>query len=44
MDIRDILGDENEKPLDRLVADGGFVGIFRTICLSLPEITCWISA
>ena len=32
MDIRDILGDENEKPLDRLVADGGFVGIFRTIC------------
>ena len=32
MDIREILGDENEKPLDRLVTDGGFVGIFRTIC------------
>ena len=31
MDVRDILGDENEKPLDRLVSDGGFVGIFRTI-------------
>ncbi len=31
MELRDILGDENEKPLDRLVSDGGFVGIFRTI-------------
>ncbi len=31
MELRDILGSENEKPLDRLVTDGGFVGIFRTI-------------
>lgn len=31
MDIRTIMGDENEKPLDRLVSDGGFTGIFRTI-------------
>ena len=31
MDIRKIIGDENEKPLDTLPADGGFVGILRTI-------------
>jgi len=31
MDIHELLGDEDEKPLDRLVTDGGFVGIFRTI-------------
>ena len=26
-----INGTENEKPLDRIVTDGGFCGIFRTI-------------
>ncbi len=31
MNIRDFLGDENEKPLDRLPADGGLCGIFRSI-------------
>ena len=31
MDINKLLFDENEKPLDTLCADGGFVGIFRTI-------------
>ena len=31
MDINLIYGDENEKPLDKLVSDGGFTGIFRTI-------------
>ncbi len=31
MDLHEFLGDEKEKPLDRLVSDGGFVGIFRTI-------------
>ncbi len=31
MDINSILGSENEKPLDTLVSDGGFTGIFRTI-------------
>lgn len=33
MTLRDIIGDENEKPLDRLATDGGFVGIFRTIAV-----------
>lgn len=33
MDIlKDIMGSEDEKPLDRLVTDGGFCGIFRRIC------------
>ena len=31
MDIKKYLAPENEKPLDRMVTDGGFVGIFRTI-------------
>jgi len=31
MDWRMLLCPENEKPLDRMVTDGGFVGIFRTI-------------
>lgn len=31
MDLSKILFDENEKPLDNLVADGGFLRIFRTI-------------
>lgn len=31
MDIQALLGSEQEKPLDRLVSDGGFCGIFRTI-------------
>ena len=30
MDIRSMF-DNNEKPLDNLVTDGGFTGIFRTI-------------
>ncbi len=31
MDINKLFFDENEKPLDNLCTDGGFVGIFRTI-------------
>jgi len=31
MDWRMLLCPENEKPLERMVTDGGFVGIFRTI-------------
>lgn len=31
MDIKELMGNENEKPLDRLVTDGGFCGILRTI-------------
>ena len=31
MDIQKFLGDENEKPLDRITGDGGFCSIFRTI-------------
>ncbi len=31
MDIRDFLAAPWEQPLDRLVADGGFCGIFRSI-------------
>ncbi len=33
MDIKEFYGfnDKNEKPLDRLVTNGGFTGIFRTI-------------
>lgn len=31
MNVKDLLGDENERPLDRLVTDGGFFGIFRTV-------------
>lgn len=31
MDLDHMLNDPNEKPLDRLVTDGGFCGIFRTI-------------
>ena len=33
MDIKKIMGDEAEKPLDRLLEGGGFVGIF-------PKIVC----
>ncbi len=31
MDYEKLYFDENEKPLDRIVSDGGFCGIFRTI-------------
>ena len=31
MDIRDFYVREGEKPLDKIAADGGFCGIFRTI-------------
>ena len=31
MELYDIIGTPDEKPLDRIVSDGGFVGIFRTI-------------
>ena len=31
MDFKQLLGSEDEKPLDTLVTDGGFCGIFRTI-------------
>lgn len=31
MNIKDFMDAANEKPLDRLVANGGFCGIFRTI-------------
>lgn len=31
MNLNALLFDENEKPLDRLSNDGGFVGIFRTV-------------
>lgn len=29
--IKELLGNENEKPLDRMVTDGGFCGILRTV-------------
>ncbi len=32
MNINDYYVSENEKPLDRIVPDGGFCGIFRRIC------------
>ena len=31
MEFKDFLGKEGEKPLDNIITDGGFVGIFRTI-------------
>ena len=31
MNLNNLLGNENEKPLDNIVTDGGFVGIFRKI-------------
>lgn len=31
MDISQFIANENEEPLDRLVSDGGFTGIFRKI-------------
>ena len=31
MDIKKYFCEESEKPLDRIVSDGGFVGIFRTL-------------
>lgn len=31
MDLNQFLSDPNEKPLDHILADGGFCGIFRTI-------------
>lgn len=45
MDLHKYLHDENEQPLDRIVSDGGFVGIFRTIAvvgdsLSSGEFEC----
>ncbi len=33
MDINEFYVDENEKPLDKLVVDGGFCGIFRSIAV-----------
>lgn len=32
MNIEEFIGNESEKPLDRIVSDGGFTAIFRTIC------------
>lgn len=32
MNIKEFYSIEGEKPLDRLVSDGGFCGIFRSIC------------
>lgn len=32
MNIEEFIANENEKPLDRIVTDGGFTSIFRTIC------------
>ncbi len=31
MNIEEFIANENEKPLDRIVSDGGFTSIFRTI-------------
>ena len=31
MNIQEFIAQENEKPLDRIVSDGGFTSIFRTI-------------
>ena len=31
MDIKEFMGSENEKPLDRIIEGGGFVSIFQTI-------------
>ena len=31
MNIKDFIANENEKPLDRILPDGGFTSIFRTI-------------
>ena len=31
MDIKMFMKNDGEKPLDRIVANGGFCGIFRTI-------------
>lgn len=46
MDMNQIYGPTDEKPLDRLVTDGGFVGIFRHIgcvgdSLSSGEFECF---
>jgi len=32
MNIKDYYASSDEKPLERMPADGGFTGIFRTIC------------
>ena len=32
MNIEEFMANQNEKPLDRIVTDGGFTSIFRTIC------------
>lgn len=32
MNIQEFMSNQNEKPLDRIVSDGGFTAIFRTIC------------
>ena len=32
MNIEEFMANQNEKPLDRIVSDGGFTAIFRTIC------------
>lgn len=32
MKLDDLLAQENERPLDNLVSDGGYTAIFRTIC------------
>ena len=31
MNIKDFIANENEKPLDRILPDGGFTSIIRTI-------------
>ncbi len=47
MDIKQFYADPGEKPLDRLVADGGMVAIFRTLAcigdsLSSGEMESWV--
>ena len=32
MKLDEIFENENEKPLDNIVSDGGYTAIFRTIC------------
>lgn len=39
MDIHELF-DPNEKPLDKLISDGGFCGIFRTIGVIADSLAC----
>ena len=34
MDIKAFIANENEKPLDKIVDDGGYTSILRTISIS----------